>query len=175
VSDLETFEETSKAEASSEETECVHCMGLRCERPHDGPCKCPCFRCHKACTCVVCQQEPEFGASAAPLDVARPKPSPKPKVAKASKPPKVSHKAIAERSQFKLEVFKNWKTADLQLDFELTFDSEGDAGVTIHDADNADDVTLATDIPGLDEVIGILVKMRDAAVVETLRRRREKK
>lgn len=61
-------------------------------------------------------------------------------------------------------VRRNWKTEDQQLDFELSFDADGDTIVDVVDADYEETpIGLALGLGGLDEVITILQEIRAAA------------
>lgn len=63
------------------------------------------------------------------------------------------------------KILRTWKTEDLQLDFQLTFDDASDPQVNCVDADNGDDgVDLAADIAGIDEIIAILTNIKTAAL-----------
>jgi hypothetical protein len=62
------------------------------------------------------------------------------------------------------DIVRGWKTEDKAIDFELSFDDEGDPTVSVFDADEDTPCELSRDLPQLNEVISILTTIKDNAV-----------
>ena len=75
--------------------------------------------------------------------------------------------ATAKKTKIKAkhsDIVRGWKTEDKAIDFELSFDDEGDPTVSVFDADEDTPCELSRDLPQLNEVISILTTIKDNAV-----------